>query len=112
MTPRLRHRRAMLTERAVLPSTTGDVVGELARFYGIIVRIHTRGEHPPPHFHAIYAEQEALIAIDDGELVAGSLPPRARRLVEEWRRLHIHALRRNWDLAQAQQPHEPIEPLE
>lgn len=87
-------------------------MGELARFYGIVIRIHTRGEHPPPHFHAIYAGHEALVAIDDGAIVAGYLPPRARSLVEDWRRRHVPELRRNWQLAQAQQPHEPIEPLE
>lgn len=87
-------------------------MGELARFYGIVIRIHTRGEHPPPHFHALYQGSEALIAIIDGHVIAGALPRRARRMVEQWRRLHVTELVRNWELAQSGHPHEPIEPLE
>ena len=88
-------------------------MGELPRFYGIVVRIHTRGEHPPPHFHAHYQGREALVEIETGKHIAGSLPRRAATLVEEWRRLlHIEELQRNWKLAQQRQPHEPINPLE
>jgi hypothetical protein len=31
-------------------------------------------EHPPPHFHAIYADFEALITIRNFEMYAGRLP--------------------------------------
>lgn len=31
-------------------------------------------DHNPPHFHAIYGEHEALIAIGDGSVVGGGLP--------------------------------------
>jgi hypothetical protein len=31
-------------------------------------------EHPPPHFHAIYAEYEALILIQSFEVYAGWIP--------------------------------------
>lgn len=31
-------------------------------------------EHPPPHFHAIYSDYEALIKIQDFEIYAGRLP--------------------------------------
>lgn len=41
-------------------------------------------DHPPPHFHAIYGEHEALIAILTSEIIAGSLPRRAQSLVSEW----------------------------
>ena len=40
-------------------------------------------DHPPPHFHAKYGGDEAIIAIDTGEVLAGRLPPRALGLVEE-----------------------------
>jgi len=30
---------------------------EVSRFYGIIIRFYFR-DHPPPHFHAIYAEHD------------------------------------------------------
>jgi len=38
--------------------------------------------HPVAHFHAEYGEYLASFAID-GTLLAGSLPPRALRLVRE-----------------------------
>jgi hypothetical protein len=31
-------------------------------------------DHPPPHFHAVFGEYEALIAIDTTAIIAGSLP--------------------------------------
>jgi hypothetical protein len=30
-----------------------SAVPEVARFYGIIIKIFF-GDHPPPHFHAVY----------------------------------------------------------
>jgi len=36
----------------------------------------------PPHFHAIYADHEALIRINDGGTIRGDLPRTAARLVE------------------------------
>ena len=41
-------------------------------------------EHPPPHFHAIYADFEALIAIQDFEIYAGKLPKSQFRKVINW----------------------------
>ena len=40
---------------------------EVCRFYGIAIRFYYR-EHPPPHFHAIYGEHEALIEIETGDI--------------------------------------------
>ena len=45
----------------------------IAWFYGIAVRMYVR-DHPPPHFHAVYAEHEAWILIETGEIIEGSLP--------------------------------------
>lgn len=53
---------------------------ELCRFYGIIIRMFW-ADHPPPHFHAIYGEHEALIEIRTSEIIEGSLPLGARSLV-------------------------------
>lgn len=43
-------------------------------FHGISIYMHF-SDHPTPHFHALYAEHEAKVAIASGELVEGSLPP-------------------------------------
>ena len=39
-------------------------VPRLSEFYGIVIYMYF-ADHNPPHFHAIYAEHEALIRIDN-----------------------------------------------
>lgn len=56
------------------------VMPRISEFYGIVIEMFFR-DHPPPHFHARYAGEEAVIEIATGEVIAGSIPPRARRLV-------------------------------
>lgn len=52
---------------------------EISRFYGIVIRMYGL-DHAPPHVHAVYGEHEALIGIEDVEVIRGTLPTRARRL--------------------------------
>ncbi len=84
---------------------------EVSRFYGIIIRFYHR-DHPPTHFHAIYAEHEALIEIETGKLNQGYLPKKALELVNEWRLLHISELRVDWNRAEQELPLLPIPPLD
>ena len=63
------------------------------------------------HFHAIYAGDDASIAIDSLEVLAGSLPDRALRLAREWADLHRSELEDDWQRAREGQPLEPIAPL-
>jgi hypothetical protein len=65
-----------------------------------------------PGVHAIYAEYEALIRIDDGMAIRGELPRTAARLVEQWRQLHQSELNANWELAQQPSALTSIEPLQ
>ncbi|GEM_PF-1013614 len=51
---------------------------EVSRFYGIMIRFYYR-DHPPTHFHAIYAEHEALIEIETGNVNQGFLPKKSTR---------------------------------
>jgi hypothetical protein len=51
--------------------------------YGIVIAMY-HDDHPPPHFHAIYGEHEARVAIDSLQIIEGWLPSRAARLVREW----------------------------
>jgi hypothetical protein len=82
----------------------------LAAFYGIVIYMY-RPDHPPPHFHAQYGEHVAQIELATNQVLAGSLPTRALRLVEEWAQLHPDELLENWTLAQALEPLVPIDPL-
>lgn len=50
---------------------------------GTKIDVYSR-EHPPPHFHAINAEDEELIVIETLETYVGELPSRKRRKVVEW----------------------------
>ncbi len=84
---------------------------ELSRFFGIVVRMFYN-DHMPPHFHAVYGDDEALVEIDTLAIYRGRLPRRAMALVLEWAALHRDELRRDWDLARAGNPPVPIAPLE
>ncbi|OHB88650.1 MAG: transcriptional regulator [Planctomycetes bacterium RIFCSPHIGHO2_12_FULL_52_36] len=83
---------------------------EISRFYGISIYMYFR-EHKPPHFHAVYGENGALISIETLGLVSGWLPPRVMGLVVEWASLHKEELKRNWGKACNHQKPDKIEPL-
>jgi hypothetical protein len=85
-------------------------VPRLSEFYGIAVYMYWR-DHRPPHFHAIYGGDEALVRISDGTVFAGVLPRTAARLVRKWAALHREELVRNWELARAADVLIPIEGL-
>jgi len=57
-----------------------------------------RREHPPPHFHACYAEWEAEIDIGTLQVIGGKLPRRQLMLTVEWAFAHRPELQENWDL--------------
>src|SRR5947207_9160716 len=69
-------------------------------------------DHPPPHFHAIYGDFEAVVAIETADIAEGKLPRRARLLVAEWAAAHRDELLANWNRARQGQPLNPIEPLD
>ncbi len=82
----------------------------ISRFYGILIQMYF-ADHAPPHFHALYAEFEALIAIQTFEVLRGELPPRAMALVLEWAQQHRDELTRDWELCVQNQMPEKIRPL-
>lgn len=82
----------------------------ISEFYGIVIAMYY-AEHGVPHFHARYAGREASVAIDTLEVLGGSLPDHALRLVREWASLHHAELELDWERARAAQPLEPIAPL-
>ena len=82
----------------------------ISAFYGIVIVMYF-GDHPPPHFHARYGAHEAQIAIATGEILHGSLPRRALRLVQEWTDLHRGDLVADWERAEREEPLVSIDPL-
>ena len=86
-------------------------VPRISFFYGIAIYMYwDEGAHARPHFHARYSGQVASVSLD-GELIAGSLPPRAAALVAEWARLHRAELEANWERARREEALEAIDPL-
>jgi len=69
-------------------------------------------DHNPPHFHARYGGQRALVGIDTLTVLEGRLSPRVLGLVTEWAALHREELREDWRLARQQAPLQTIAPLE
>ena len=69
---------------------------EIARFYGIIIKLFF-GDHPPPHFHAVYGEYVGLFDMDTLEMIEGDLPGRAKKLVVEWAKINKEEMKRMWD---------------
>jgi hypothetical protein len=77
---------------------------EIARFYGIEIRMYPNDHNPPP-FHAIYGEYEATFVISPFGLAEGALPPRCAALVCEWALQHETALQASWrELRNGRQP--------
>jgi hypothetical protein len=88
-------------------------VPEIARFFGIIIRMYAEvgAPHHRPHFHAYYQDAVGIYAVDSIELIGGSLPRRQRRLVEAWAELHQEELLANWERLQAGRPPDKVAPL-
>jgi uncharacterized protein DUF4160 len=85
-------------------------VPRISSFYGIVIAMYYR-EHGAPHFHALYGENEASISTSSLEILGGSLPPQALRLVKRWASLHRKELLKNWDLADQGEVLESFDPL-
>lgn len=80
---------------------------EVARFYGIVIKLFF-GDHPPPHFHAVYGEYIGLFDIETFEMIEGDIPKRAKKLILEWATQNQSELRKMW---QTQEFHK-LPPLE
>jgi hypothetical protein len=95
----------------VVPGSYLPRMPRLSAFYGIVIYMYW-ADHAPPHFHAIYGDSEAQVLIENGRVLAGSLPRTAARLVREWTELHRAELFEDWRLAQASQDLLPIDGLQ
>ena len=73
----------------------------ISMFYGIIVQIFffDNDKHKLPHIHVRYAEFNASIAIETGDVLAGDFSNRQLKLVQAWVEIHKDELMANWSLA-------------
>ena len=84
---------------------------EISRFLGIIISMNYN-DHAPPHFHARYGGDQAIIEIETLHVLGGRLSPRVMGLVVEWALLHRDELLEDWRLARESAPLKRIAPLE
>ncbi|MGI9212748.1 MAG: DUF4160 domain-containing protein [Methylococcaceae bacterium] len=85
----------------------------ISMFFGIVIYLYFYDDerHKLPHIHAKYQGQDAALAILDGSLLSGELPPAKIRLVQAWIEIHREDLLANWSLAVNGQTPFPIDPL-
>jgi len=82
----------------------------IAIFYGVVIQMYW-GDHAPPHFHALYGEDEAIIDIRTLAVLEGNLPRRALALVLEWAQEHRDELTEDWELCARNEHPKKIAPL-
>lgn len=83
----------------------------ISEFFGILILMFY-SDHAPPHFHARYQDDEALIQISPIALLKGNLPPRALSLVIEWAHIHQKELMEDWNYAANNKKLHKIPPLQ
>ncbi|MCM1335195.1 MAG: DUF4160 domain-containing protein [Bacteroides sp.] len=83
---------------------------EISTFYGIKCTMYY-DDHNPPHFHAQYAENKALIDIQEAVVLRGALPSNQLKLVLGWCVLHRSELMDAWELAKRGEKPFKIKPL-
>ncbi|NQV02399.1 MAG: DUF4160 domain-containing protein [Bacteroidia bacterium] len=87
-------------------------MAEICRFFGIIIQMYGN-DHNPPHFHVIYNEYRAIIEIESGEILQGSIPVRQLKYVQVWCDIHKQELFTNFlNLRSGIQSYTRIKPLE
>ncbi len=83
---------------------------EISLFYGIRITMYY-DDHNPPHFHAEYNGNKALIDIIHIQVNKGSLPSKQLKIVLAWCAIHQDELMQNWELAKNDKPLNGIAPL-
>lgn len=70
---------------------------EITRFNGIVIKMFVRGEHNPPHFHAIYNEHNSIISIEHMIALEGDLPSKQLKEVIIWANSYKDELMKMWE---------------
>ena len=83
---------------------------EISLFYGIRVTMYYE-DHNPPHFHAEYNGNKAIVDIIEARVIKGALPSRQLKLILAWCVIHQDELMQNWELSKDGLPLNRINPL-
>jgi hypothetical protein len=69
----------------------------IADFFGITIYMYyAHGQHKAPYFHARYQGSDASFSIETGLVLAGALPPKVVKLIQDWCMRHKTELEDNW----------------
>jgi len=84
----------------------------LSMFYGIIIYMYREdgGQHNMPHLHAIYGDDEIVVALT-GETLEGKIPRNKKKLLDAWIIIHQEELEANWKLLSSGETAFKIKPL-
>ena len=82
----------------------------ISLFYGIRVMMYY-DDHLPPHFHAEYNGDKAVIDILESRVVKGQLPSKQLKIILAWTVIHQDELMQNWELAKNKEVLTKIPPL-
>ena len=55
----------------------------IAFFFGISIYMYM-DDHGIPHCHGVYGDYAGSFSIEDGELIAGEMPPRQAKKIKEF----------------------------
>jgi Domain of unknown function (DUF4160) len=85
----------------------------ISMFYGIVVLMYyfDNQKHHTPHIHVKYQEDEAVLAIPEGNLLEGKIRSSKLKLVQAWIEIHQDELMANWQLAVEGQQVFKVDPL-
>ena len=69
----------------------------ISEFFGIsIYMYYAHGKYKASYFHARYQGGDASFSIDSQKVLAGHLPPKVIKLIQEWAKAHNKELKENW----------------
>lgn len=83
----------------------------ISRFLGIAIYMYWN-DHNPPHFHAIWNDNEVVINIETTDVIAGEMPKIKLKSIQNWCKINKLALLANWELARQEKPLLKIEGLD
>jgi len=85
----------------------------ISSFFGIIIRMYFKDteQHHTPHFHASYSGAKAVFDLD-GNLLAGTFPPKQTKYVVAWAEIHKDELVALWEIMQTDEEYYKIKGLE
>ena len=92
------NQQTMLPQKITEDVTVYPIIGEITRFYGIIIKMFFKPkEHEPSHIHALYGEYVGIFDLNTLKMIEGDLPNKAQMLVYEWLSIYRDDLKKMWD---------------